>query len=121
MAIKWAEDLGAPAIVAAVDIVVEQQKPTWSRGVGIGLSAMGYILGGVMNIGGTFVKNIGIAAAPWAMESVYEWIKEGTASPVTSRMQMRSGVGSVANKIANNAGSRITRSYQPEFETASAF
>ena len=81
--IKWVEDLGAPALVAAADIATDELKPTWNRPVGIGLALAGYILGGVLGMGGTFVKNIGIAAAPWAFGSIYQYVKETTG--VTSR------------------------------------
>jgi hypothetical protein len=116
MAIKWMEDLGAPAVVAVADIVTTEQKPTWNRPVGIGLAAIGYIAGGVMGMGGPFVKNLGIAAAPWAMESIYQYIKEATGT--TSRMTMRAG--RPAARIAEESH-RIARSYQPEMAKATAF
>lgn len=83
--IRWVEDLGAPAVVAGVDVLTTEKKPEWNRPIGIGLSAAGYILGGVMGIGGPFVKNLGIASAPWAFESIYQYIKESTA-PVSARV-----------------------------------
>lgn len=91
MAIRWAEDLGAPAVVAAVDILVDKQKPTWSRPVGIALAVAGYVLGGYMRIGGNFMKNIGIAAAPWAFESLYGYVTEAglTGARAGSRLAMR--------------------------------
>lgn len=92
MAIKWLEDLGAPALVAVADIAIDAQKPTWSRPVGIGMAAAGYILGGVMGMGGQFMKNLGIAAAPWAFESIYNYVKEATpiSSPASkSNLAMR--------------------------------
>ena len=73
--IRWVDDLGAPAVVTLASIGVDQVKPSLDRPMGIGLSAAGYILGGYMNIGGNFMKNVGIAAAPWAMRSIYEWAK----------------------------------------------
>lgn len=84
--IRWVEDLGAPAVVTLADVLVSEKKPDWYRPVGIGLSALGYVLGGVMGIGGGFVKNIGIAAAPWAFKSIYEYVKEAT-TPVAGRAQ----------------------------------
>ncbi len=87
--IKWVEDLGAPALVAAADIATDELKPTWNRPVGIGLAATGYVLGGVLGMGGAFVKNIGIAAAPWAFESIYQYIKEASGTPVSGRTQMQ--------------------------------
>ena len=98
MAIKWVEDLGAPAVVAVVDVLTTEQKPTWNRPVGIALAATGYLLSW-MGWGGGFTKNLGIAAAPWAFESIYQYIKEWT-TPVSSRpmvMQPRARVARVAS------------------------
>jgi len=81
--IKWVEDLVPVGLVAAADIATDEMKPTWNRPVGIGLALAGYILGGVLGMGGTFVKNIGIAAGPWAIGSIYQYVKESTG--VTSR------------------------------------
>ena len=116
MAIKWVEDLGAPALVAVADIVVDSQKPTWSRPVGIGLAAAGYILGGVMGIGGNFMKNVGIAAAPWAFRGIYEYIKESTGTAArmpASRLTMR--------PAGRPSEGGIARSYQPEMASTGAF
>ena len=90
--IRWGEDLGAPAVVAVADVVTETQKPEWHGPVGIGLAAAGYVLGGYMGIGGRFTQNLGIAAAPWAMKAIYEYIKGGIGAPVTTssaRLAMR--------------------------------
>jgi len=88
--IRWGEDLGAPAVVAAMDVVTATQKPEWYGPVGIGLAAAGYVLGGYMRIGGQFTKNLGIAAAPWAFKAIYDYIKGGIGSPVSSgRLVMR--------------------------------
>lgn len=95
--IKWAEDLGAPALVAAADIATDEMKPTWNRPLGIGLAAFGYLLGGVLGMGGTFVKNIGIASAPWAIGSIYQYVKESSGvsgRAVTMRPSRASGVSS---------------------------
>jgi len=83
MAIRWTTALGANAVVAAADIITTEKKPMWDRPVGCILAGLGYILGGVMGIGGDFVKNLGISAGPWAMESVYLWIKESTQQPIS--------------------------------------
>lgn len=90
--IKWTDDLVPPAIVAAADILTTEQKPTWNRPVGIGMAIAGYVVGGVMGIGGNFVKNIGIASAPWAFEQLYLLAKEkGVISQVqgAATLQMR--------------------------------
>jgi len=88
--IRWGEDLGAPAVVAAASIATDTYKPTWSKPVGIGLAVAGYVLN-YMRIGGQFTKNLGIAAAPWAMLSIYDYIKGGIGAPVSSgsRLVMR--------------------------------
>ncbi|MCD6362138.1 MAG: hypothetical protein J7M38_14870 [Armatimonadetes bacterium] len=111
--IRWAEDLGAPAVVTAVNVVTETQKPEWNRPVGIGLAALGYVLGGYMGIGGQFVKNLGIAAAPWAMKAIYEYIKEQTAvSARTARLEMRPSARLGTSTVVSPA-------YKPEEETVS--
>jgi len=97
MGIKFVEDLGPPAVVTVADVLVSEQKPEWYRPVGIGLAAAGYVAGGMFGMGGQFVKNLGIAAAPWAFRSIYEYIKEAT-SPVSGAgrtvvMQPRARVG----------------------------
>jgi hypothetical protein len=105
--IRWAEDLGAPAVVAIADAVTAEQKPTWNRPLGIGLAAVGYIMGGVLGMGGGFVKNLGIAAAPWAFQSIYQWIKESTG---VSRGVTRPVAGS-------RGGGPIRRYPAPSVET----
>jgi len=95
--IRWAEDLGAPALVAAADIATDELRPTWNRPLGIGLAAVGYILGGLVGMGGTFTKNIGIAAAPWAIGSIYQYIKEsaGVSGRVVARSVSTSRIRSI--------------------------
>lgn len=81
--IRWVDDLGAPAVVAGAYIVAEQYQPTWTKPLGIGLAALGMGLN-YMRVGGQFTKNIGIAAMPWAMTSIYDYIRG--AIPVTGRL-----------------------------------
>ena len=96
------EDLGAPALVAAADVLTSEQKPTWNRPLGIGLAVAGYLLS-YMRIGGSsmtpFLKNLGIAAAPWAFESIYQYAKQGTFSP-TARMTRTPVASRVARPIS---------------------
>jgi len=99
--IKWVEDLGAPGLVAIADIATSEQKPTWNRPLGIGLAALGYVAGGVLGMGGNFLKNVGIAAAPWAFESIYLYIKEARAGEGASARLTRSG------QFAANPSSRV--------------
>jgi len=120
MGIRWTEDLGAPAVVALADILTDEKKPTWNRPVGIGLAAAGYVLGGLMGMGGAFVKNLGIAAAPWAFGSIYQYIKESTA--VTRRAPSPT-VGSSVRRLvpptSQQIGTRISR--YPAQETKEQF
>lgn len=108
MAIRWGEDLGAPAVVAVADIATTTYQPTWNRPVGIGLAALGYILGGYMRIGGAFTKNLGIAAAPWAMESIYLYIKEaaGVSTMAGQRLTMRPAARLGTNMVVSPAVTR---------------
>jgi hypothetical protein len=108
--IKWVEDLGAPALVAAADIATDEMKPTWNRPVGIGLAVAGYLLGGFLGMGGNFTKNIGIAACPWAIESIYQYVKESSG---VSRRTAATRT-SAASRVS---GSRIGRWPAPAYET----
>lgn len=99
-------EVGAPALVAVADVYTSEQQPTWNRPLGIGLAVAGYLLSS-MRVGGSsmnpFLKNLGIAAAPWAFESIYQYAKQGTFSP-TARMT-RTPVGrSVASHVARPIG-----------------
>ena len=116
--IRWAEDLGAPAVVAAANIAVGETKPEWERPVGIGLALVGYVLGGAMGMGGNFVKNIGIAAAPWALTGIYDYVRGaigGASGVVSSPSRLRlqpAAVFAGANGIARHPAP----AYVDEFE-----
>lgn len=86
---NMANDFGAPVFVTACDIVTSEKKPTWNKTFGIAMSAACY-LGNIMGKGGTFVKNVGIASAPWALGSIYEIVKgNGVSMPVSRRVTRR--------------------------------
>jgi len=81
--IRIVEDVVAPALVFGADYGTSELDKTsaadaikWNRPVGIGLAALGYILGGWLGIGGPFVKNMGIASFDWGATSIVEYIKE---------------------------------------------
>jgi len=93
--IRLAEDLGAPAVVAAVDIGTEKVKPEWNEYASYIAVGLGYILG-AMGIGGNFAKNIGIASLPWAAKHI----------------ATRAGAFSVGSRV-----SRIRRYPSPAQET----
>ena len=83
MAIRPLDDLGGPAFVALADIITSEKKPSWNRPLGIAMCAGGYILGGVMNVGGNFLKQMGVGSFDWAAGSLYAYTKETTPTRVT--------------------------------------
>jgi hypothetical protein len=112
MAIRWAEDLGAPAVVAGAYIVSEPYQPTWTKPLGIGLAALGLGLN-YMRVGGQFTKNMGIAAMPWAMTSIYDYIRGGIGVPTMS--------GRLVSHPAARLGTStvVSPAYSRESETVS--
>lgn len=84
MAIRMMEDVGAPLVVTAVNIVGRTTFPTYHDWVIYGMTALGYV-GGWMGWGGDFVKQMGVASLPLSADKLYEKFK----SPVT-RMGLRS-------------------------------
>jgi len=108
--IRWAEDLGAPAVVAGAYIVAEQYQPTWTKPLGIGLAALGFGLN-YMRVGGQFTKNMGIAAMPWAMTSIYDYIRG--AIPVSGRLVTHPAAGRLGTSTV------VSPAYSRESETVS--
>lgn len=95
MAIKIVPDVVVPAGVFAADWAtsVYDEKATGmklNRPVGIGLCALGYVLGGWLGWGGDAVKNVGIASFDWAANSIVSYIKE--RAPVTHRAVQESRI-----------------------------
>lgn len=64
--IKPLEDIGAPALVSLAHEVTIRHAPEYNEYVAYGLAAIGYVAGG-LGYGGQFVKNLGIAALPLAV------------------------------------------------------
>jgi len=105
MAIKVIPDVVAPAVVFAADAATsaydEKAEPgatKLNRPVGIALAALGYV-GALLDFGGDFVKNIGIASFDWAANSIAGYIKERgieARAPVTrtsAKIPARSRLG----------------------------
>jgi hypothetical protein len=87
--IKVIPDVGAPIAVVAADLVTESvAEGKWNEWASYIVAAGGY-LGGFMNWGGDFTKNLGIAALPWAAKNIYNRIRGGTSAPVTLRRVSR--------------------------------
>lgn len=92
MAIRMVPDLGAPLAVVAVDLGTEALAPNWNEWAAYFFAAGGY-LGGFMNFGGDFVKNLGIASFPWAAKKIYDRARGGASSRASTRLTFqRSGV-----------------------------
>jgi hypothetical protein len=114
--IRIVEDVVPVGVVAAADIITSEKQPTWNRPLGIGLAVAGYVLGGVMGIGGGFLKNLGIASGAWGIESIYEYIREAsspvTRQPVQQRLKTQPGARSLGP---------ISRQYQEEFSKSGSY
>jgi len=112
--IRLVEDLGAPALVFAADWGTDYADSKsaatsfkLNRPVGIGLVALGYIVGGWLGYGGTFVKNLGIASFDWGANAIKGYIQEaGGVSRATQRVAVhsRARVGSYPAQPHNTPG-----------------
>ncbi len=93
--IRVVDDVVAPLVVFGADWGTSGVTTAkYNRPVGIGLAAAGYILGGWLGYGGTFMKNIGIASFPWAANAIKSYIQEaGGVGGRTSASRTRVGSG----------------------------
>lgn len=85
MSIKLVNDLGAPLVVTAVDLVTESQAPRWNEWSSYILAGGGYVAA-FMGWGGDFAKNIGIASFPWAAKSIYARVRAGMGTTRMARV-----------------------------------
>lgn len=71
------EDFGAPLAVVAVDLGSETMAPQWNEWLSYGIVALGYLsdLVGIGPKNNQFVKNLAIAATPWAAKNIYSRVK----------------------------------------------
>lgn len=74
MKIDPMNDLGAPALVTAVDIVTLETAPEYNEWSSYILAGGGFV-GAMMNFGGPFVKQVGVAALPLAARALYARVK----------------------------------------------
>lgn len=81
--IKPVEDLVAPGVVTLVNEVTLKSAPEYNEYACYGLTAIGYIAGG-LGYGGTFVKNLGVASLPLTVRHLITRI----SSPTVSRSRM---------------------------------
>lgn len=92
MAINLVEDVGAPALVTAVDLLTQEYQPTWNEYAAYILAGSGYIASfmgvGGRFLGGNFLKNVGIAALPLAARHIYTRVKGTIPARVGSASRM---------------------------------
>jgi len=81
MPINWAPDVGAPAVVAGINIASRTGLPDYHDTIIYGVALLGYVAA-AMDWGGAFIKQMGVAAAPLALDKLYERFK---GTPVASR------------------------------------
>lgn len=101
--IRLVPDVGSPLTVAAVDIATMEMAPDWNEPASY-IMAGGGMVAGVMNMGGDYVKNIGVAALPLAIRNLYTRFRSGAAGARTTKLALR--------KVA----SRVTRYPSPAFD-----
>jgi len=91
MAIKLLPDVGSPLAVAAMDIVMDATAPQYGEWARYGMAGLGYV-GGWMGWGGDALKNVGIAALPLAVKSLYNRVRGGVARQVRQPLKVRDRV-----------------------------
>jgi len=97
MAIRIAEDVGIPALVAVADYGTERLDKGKAEGetkinpiMGMVLAAAGYALT-AFGIGGDYTKNLGIASMDWGVRGLRSMLAARgvvTSSPTSSRLAM---------------------------------
>lgn len=114
MAINFKNDVGAPVVVIAADLLTKNFAPTWNEWLAY-IAAVGGYLGAGMNFGGEFIKNIGIASVDWAANRIYDRVKgmSVSAAPV-ARAAMRP-----AATAARYSG--IAQTTKPGFENVKIY
>ena len=107
MKIDLVNDIGAPIAVTAVDLITETTIPQYNEWAAYIMAAGGYI-GAWQNMGGEFVKNIGIASFPWAAKKLYERVR---AMGGTERLALRR----VTRPVSRNISRYPAKAYSDEF------
>ncbi|MDD5060779.1 MAG: hypothetical protein PHN44_00665 [Candidatus Marinimicrobia bacterium] len=68
--IRLVEDIGAPVAVTVVDMVTQTTVPQWNSWANYAMTVLGYA-GAYLNMGGDFVKNVGVASLPKSLSQIY--------------------------------------------------
>ncbi len=75
MPMNWTNDIGAPLAVTAIDLVVETVAPQYDEYAAYGTAGLAWIANQAGWARGDFVKNMAIAATPWAAKKAYQRIR----------------------------------------------
>jgi hypothetical protein len=110
MGIKLVPDVAAPAVVGVGDILMKKYAPTYEEWFCYGLTAVGYLVGGMNLVRGDmgdFLKNLGVASLPLTIDKIY--------SRVTTAVPARVAGGRMALYPVAMGGMGIRQSTTPEF------
>ena len=88
MTIRMVPDVGAPLAVAGINIAGRTVFPDYHDYLIYGMTALGYI-GGWMNWGGDFLKQMGVSSLPLTADKIYERIRGGVTHGASSRLALR--------------------------------
>ena len=83
MAIRMVPDVGAPLVVAGVNIASRTAFPEYHDWVVYGMTALGYI-GAWMGWGGEFLKMVGVSSLPLTADKIYDRVRGGASKQVGS-------------------------------------
>jgi hypothetical protein len=113
---KLVEDLGAPGLVTATDLLTLEFQPTWNEWAAYILTGVGYLGGWFMNRGlgplsTDFFTKVGVASLPLTARHIYNRVKTtGTTTRSAQRFALRPQTSA--------RSSSVSRMYQSEFEEA---
>jgi hypothetical protein len=86
---NWVNDLGAPLAVTGVDLIVASTAPEYDEWAAYGLCGGAWLANTMGWARGDFVKNVAIAATPWAAKKLYERVRSAMGTPTASRVTAR--------------------------------
>lgn len=87
MAVKWQNNIGAPVVVVAIDLVTEAVIPRYAPYAHAAVAVLSYgIQFSNSRFGGVFLENMGIAALPVVARDIYDRARGIRSKPVSSRI-----------------------------------
>ena len=95
MTIRVKEDVVAPLVVTAVDLVSEEVIPEYNQYLSYAMTGLGY-LGAWLNFGGSMVKQIGVASLPLTARNIRDLVKGGGVSRRVSFRPIRNPIRQTA-------------------------